>query len=146
MLNRTADHALRAVLFVAQRAGQRSCSSGEIAAALDLPRNYLGKVLYALTGAGVLSSVRGPRGGFRIAQRADVITVADVAAPFQRTTPRHRCLQANRPCDVENPCTAHVVWQATADHINDLFRATTIAQLLADHTEAPPTPMNGETA
>ena len=146
MLNRTADHALRAVMFVAQRGEQRACSSSEIAKALGLPRNYLGKVLYALTGAGVLVSVRGPRGGFRIAQSASAITLADVAAPFQRPVARRICLQANRPCDPAHACSSHRMWQAAADQVSAFFRNTTIAHLLEDPGTAAPHSLTGDRA
>ncbi|MEX1183248.1 MAG: Rrf2 family transcriptional regulator [Gemmatimonadota bacterium] len=130
MLNQSADHALRAVLFVAQRGGARACTARAIAAAIGVPHNYLGKVLNTLTSAGVLTSSRGPRGGFRLANGAALMTIADVAGPFQRLPERRVCLLGDRPCDPTLPCAAHRQWQTMADQVTGFFRTTTIASML----------------
>lgn len=131
MLNQSADYALRAVLCVAQQDDRRSCTTSAIAGATGIPRNYLGKVLHALVGAGVLVSVRGPRGGFRLAKPASETTLADVAAPFQTMPKRSMCLLGNRPCDASNPCIAHRKWQDAADEVTSFFSRTSITAMLA---------------
>ena len=130
MLNQSADHALRAVLFVAGHHEGQPCSAAAIAQALGVPRNYLGKVLHALSSAHVLTSTRGLHGGFRLAAGSDVLTLADVIAPFQRLPRRQLCLLGNRPCDAANPCGTHGRWQGMADQVTAFFGATTIADLL----------------
>ena len=130
MLNQSADYALRAVLFVAQPRRRRSCPTSTIARATGIPRNYLGKVLHALVEAGVLLSVRGPQGGFRLAAPASELTLADVAAPFHKLRQRRVCLLGSRPCDATRPCAAHHHWQHAADEITSFFRTTTIAAML----------------
>ncbi|HUF51285.1 MAG TPA: Rrf2 family transcriptional regulator [Longimicrobiales bacterium] len=130
MLNQSADYAVRAVLFVAQRDSGRSCTAGVIARAIGVPRNYLGKVLHALATARVLTSVRGPRGGFRLARSADELTLADVAGPFQRLPERTVCLLGDRSCDPAHPCGSHAQWQSMADQMTAFFRTTTISALL----------------
>jgi Rrf2 family protein len=130
VLNQSADYALRAVMFMAQGDGKRSCSATVIAKALGVPRNYLGKILHALTHAGVLTSVRGPQGGFRLARAARQLTLADVVAPFQRLPGRRTCLLGNRACNAAAPCAAHHNWQHVADQVTTFFRTTTIARML----------------
>lgn len=130
MLNQSADHSLRAVLYVAQHDAVRSCTVATIADAIDAPRNYLGKVLNALMHAGVLTSLRGPRGGFRLARPPEETTLEDVIEPFQRMPEREICLLGNRPCTSSNPCGAHRRWQAMSDEVTAFFRRTTIADLL----------------
>lgn len=130
MLNQSADYALRAVLFMAQADTRRSSSASEIAAAIGVPRNYLGKVMHTLAHAGVLTSVRGPRGGFKLALDARELTLADVVGPFQRLPERRTCLLGNRACDAETPCAAHRHWQAVAGRVTSFFRTTTIAGML----------------
>ncbi|MER3406797.1 MAG: Rrf2 family transcriptional regulator, partial [Chloroflexota bacterium] len=67
LLSSTAAYALRTVLFIAER-GDRPASGKEIAGSLKLPRNYLSKTLHRLTREGILTSRRGPGGGFRLAR------------------------------------------------------------------------------
>lgn len=128
MLNRSADHALRAVLYLAQHDGR--CSGDAIANALGVPRNYLGKVLNTLVHAGVLHSIRGPSGGFILAVPADTLTVACVLAPFQDAPTRSRCLLGDRACDAARPCAAHLRWSSVFSAIAAFYRETTVALLL----------------
>lgn len=130
MLNQSADYALRAVMFMAQGDGKHSCSATVIARAIGVPRNYLGKILHALAHAGILTSVRGPQGGFRLAQEARLLTLADVVGPFQRLPERRICLLGDRACNASTPCAAHHHWQQVADQITSFFRTTTIAGML----------------
>jgi len=132
MLNQSADYALRAVLFVAQRPGRKACPAKAIAKATGIPLNYLGKVLHTLVQAGVLTSVRGPQGGFRLATDPAEVTLVDVAGPFQRLPERRMCLLGDRPCDAANPCVSHQHWQNISDQVTSFFRNTTIAAMLTD--------------
>lgn len=136
MLNQSADHALRAVLFLAQRA-DGSCSAEVVAEGIGVPRNYLGKVLHALARAGVVSSVRGPRGGFRLAVPPDRLTLEAVIGPFQQLPKRRVCLLGNRACDPSHPCGVHQRWTGLVEPITAFFRETTIGLLLR--------PLNGAT-
>jgi len=133
MLNQSADYALRAVLFIA-RQKEGSTNADAAARALGVPRNYLGKVLNTLAHAGVLESVRGPRGGFRLARSASAITLDSVIEPFQRLPERRVCLLGDRPCDSADPCDVHLRWRQIADPVNNFFRTTTVAALLAPLT------------
>jgi Rrf2 family protein len=131
MLNQSADYALRAVLFLARSEAGGTRSADVIARSLGVPRNYMGKVLNALAHAGALESVRGPRGGFRLASDALQRTVASVIEPFQRLADRHVCLLGDRPCDATRPCDVHQRWRRMEDPVTAFFRHTTIAALLA---------------
>jgi Rrf2 family transcriptional regulator, iron-sulfur cluster assembly transcription factor len=131
MLNSSADYALRAVLFLARHAPNGGQSRVEaIAAATGVPRNYLGKVLHALARARVVTSVRGPRGGFRLAKGPCELTVADVTDPFQQISDRAVCLLGNRPCDPDRPCDAHLRWRRMAQPVERFLHETTIAELV----------------
>ena len=128
-LSSTAQQAIHAVLCVARGGGEPMRVEG-IAAATGLPRNYLSKTLHALARAGVLSSERGPTGGFRLAHAPERLTLARVIAPFSR--PGRRCLLGRPTCGDRDPCPAHARWSALADTLEDYFRNTTIATRLAD--------------
>ncbi len=132
MLSATAEHALRAVLFVAQFPERTTFASDTIAAALGAPRNYLSKTLQALAKAGVLRSSRGPGGGFALAIAPAQLTIERVIAPFTERPKTAVCLLHNRPCDVEQPCGAHAQWHSITSHYDRSIVHTTIADLLSD--------------
>jgi len=135
MLNHSADYALRAVLFLAQQPRGSRSNVEAVSAAIGVPRNYLGKVLNTLARKRVLSSVRGPRGGFRLAADPAGITLENVIEPFQRLPERRMCLLGNRPCDQSRPCSVHTRWRRMSRPVTDFFRETTIDRLLKPEQE-----------
>lgn len=146
MLSHTAEYALRAVLYLAgrerdrERAGTgrgrgRVCVD-DVAEALDIPRNYLSKTMNALTGAGILRSTRGPRGGFSLAVSRDELTVARIVEGFDPADSRSGCLLRGGPCDETDPCAAHHRWREVEEVVRTFFARTTVADLLDDESRA----------
>ena len=130
MLSRTGEYALRAVLYLANRAGAESVPAEDIASAIRVPRNYLSKTLHRLARRGVLASVRGPHGGFRLSRPAASILVSDVVSEFDQTQSSNWCLMGNRPCDTTNPCAAHERWLEWTGYTKRAMDRTTIADLV----------------
>jgi Rrf2 family protein len=130
MLSRTADYAVRAVVLLARHHGERLVSADEIASMLGAPRNYMSKTLNALVRHGVLTSMRGPGGGFALAIPPDVLTVAAVIDVFADTRPVvARCLLEDRPCNLDAPCSAHRRWMTITRIAREPLAATTIGEL-----------------
>ena len=77
-LSRKTLFAIEAVLDIAYNAGAVPVQSREITRRQGIPRRYLEQVLQNLVRAGVLSGVRGPRGGYRLARERRRITVGEV--------------------------------------------------------------------
>lgn len=130
MLSQTGEYALRAVVHLAQQGRDGPLKIDEIATALDIPRNYLSKILHRLVGAGLLTSARGPTGGFRLAVAADELTLAEVVEAFDPVLADRRCLLGKERCSDAHPCQAHVRWKVVASSVGGFFRDTTVADLL----------------
>lgn len=130
MLSRTAEYAVRAVIVLARSYGVRVVSAEEIAATLGAPHNYLSKTLNALTRRGVLTSVRGPGGGFALAIPPDVLTVAEIVEVFADAHATGAlCLLRDSPCDPANPCSAHVRWNEITRIAREPLLRTPISEL-----------------
>jgi Rrf2 family protein len=104
----------------------------------DLPEAYLAKLLKALVRAGLLTATSGPRGGFRLARPAEVITVAEVVQAVEGPGPLFCCTEIRQRGPVplpaaacRKPCgIAQVMHQAERAWRQELA-ATTIADLVA---------------
>jgi Rrf2 family transcriptional regulator, iron-sulfur cluster assembly transcription factor len=70
--------AIEAVLDIAYNAGTLPVQSSEITKRQGIPRRYLEQVLQQLVRSGVLSGVRGPRGGYRLARERRRISVGEI--------------------------------------------------------------------
>jgi Rrf2 family protein len=130
VLSTTADHALRAVLYLGQRPTGVVASATEIADAIGAPRNYLSKTLHALTRAGVTTSVPGRRGGFALAVPPHRLTLGRLIGVFNEADKPRLCLLGDRPCTAEQPCAAHLQWTQIQRMRDHALRSTTISDLL----------------
>lgn len=137
ILSQTAEYALRAATLLAQRGDGDPLDVTLLAEALGIPRNYLSKTLSQLARAGVLESVRGKRGGFRLASPAGSISLYDVVEPFERFAETRRCLLGQSVCNDRQPCAAHEAWKTIGDRIVRFFRRTTLEDLARSRTRWP---------
>lgn len=130
IFSRTSRYALRATAFLAERAAEeRPTPVAEIAEALEVPRNYLSKILHQLARSGVLLSERGPRGGFRLAAPPEAIRLLDVVEPVEPRSTERNCLLGRAICSDETPCAAHTHWRELADAVERFLGETTLAEL-----------------
>jgi Rrf2 family protein len=129
MPSHAAEYALQATLYLAEIEQAEPVSVTELAEVLGAPRNYLSKILGALARGGVLTSLRGPTGGFQLAVRPEELKLAAVVGLFD-PPPGRRCLLGLGQCSDTNPCTAHPLWKGIAKQIDGFFRRTTVADLL----------------
>ena len=129
MLSCTSDYALRAVLVLAREHG-RPMRADEIADSTGAPRNYLSKTLNALAKAGVLTSSRGPLGGFSLAIAPESLTIARVIDCFETRKPQTQCLLGGGACNPAHPCSAHSVWSSITRTRREPLVSTTVADLI----------------
>jgi Rrf2 family transcriptional regulator, iron-sulfur cluster assembly transcription factor len=130
MLSHTAEYALRAALYLAEHGQGRLVQVGEMAEALRIPRNYLSKILHALTRHGVLRSTRGKSGGFQLARTPDGLYLVQVVGPFGNLGDKRQCLLGRPQCTDRAACAAHARWKELAERMVVFFRETTLAELL----------------
>jgi Rrf2 family protein len=129
-LSQTAEHALRAVLYLARQPEGARVPAEVIASSLDAPRNYLSKTLGLLAKAGVITSARGPTGGFRLEVPPEELTLARVIRPFGESNGSPVCMTGDRECNAEEPCGTHATWSALQAEVLAPMERTTIADLL----------------
>jgi Rrf2 family iron-sulfur cluster assembly transcriptional regulator len=120
---------VQAAVYLAERPDEAPVRAGEIAEALDVPRNYLSKILHRLAGAGILASERGPHGGFRLAAEPGSVSLARIVEAVESRPGDRRCLLGRPECSDADPCAVHDRWLGLADRIDAFVQGTTLAQL-----------------
>lgn len=86
MLSKTAEYALRAVVWLSRQPG-RAESADHLAEVTKVPRRYLHKVLQDLVHAGIVRSQSGPGGGYALDRPPEEVSILDVVnavAPLER--------------------------------------------------------------
>ena len=129
MLSRTAIHAVRALSQLGSLPAGTYAGAAELAASIDAPRNYLGKLLQNLVATGILESRKGAGGGFRLARPAESISLYDVVEPIDRVSSWQGCFLGHVTCSDDQPCCVHSKWGELRDQYLAFLSETTIAEL-----------------
>jgi len=127
----------------------RALPAAKLAEFHGVPAAYLAKHLQALARAEVLETVKGPRGGYRLARPAAEITVLDVVEAIDGDEPAFRCNEIRRrgPSSVSareysQLCGINRAFLRADERWRDELRATTVEDLaLSAVREAPPVAM-----
>lgn len=131
LLSRPTTYAIRALLHIARQNSDRPLLAPSIAESERLPSSFLSKLLRTLSEAGILTSSRGPGGGFRLARPADKISLQDVSVLFDGLSLANECLLGYGKCMDQTPCPVHKIWGPRKENVQEFLASTTIAELLA---------------
>ena len=115
----------------------RCMSTARLAEYHGIPAPYLAKHLQAMTRAGLVESVPGPKGGFRLTRPAAEITVLDIVEAIDGDESAFQCMEIRRrgPASVParfyvKPCAVHRVMTRADEAWRAELRATTVLDLL----------------
>ena len=128
MLNQTAIYALRAMGFLATQDAEEPVLSSVIAKEMDIPKNFLSKILHRLSQAELIVATRGRRGGVMLARPSGEIQLYEVADLFMKIDDHRKCLLGVGNCD--GSCGLHLRWRIISEQFEKILNETTIDQLL----------------
>lgn len=126
-LSEAASLALHTSVYLASRA-ERMVSAKEIASALNVSEAHLAKVLQRLAREGIVRSVRGPRGGFRLARDARTITLLEVYEAVEGPVRAVSCLLGAPVCTGED-CILGGLTEGLNNQVRDYLRKTTAGEM-----------------
>ena len=136
MFSQTVEYALRAVVHLADQA-PAARTTDQIAAATRVPKAYLSKVLQGLRRAGVVRSQRGAGGGMTLVKDPAALSLLEVihaVEPINRIETCPLGLEAHG----KRLCPLHKRMDKAMEGVEEAFRRTTLAELLAEPSESPP--------
>ncbi len=143
-LTRAADYALRVMIHLAaQPAGSRA-SRETLAEATQVPPQFMGKVLQALTRAELIKSHRGSLGGFELGRPSNQLNVLQVIEAIEGPICLNVCLTGGEGCGRSWWCSGHTVWQEAQAALVGVLRDATLDRLAAEATarlQAGPAPV-----
>ncbi len=130
LLSRSCEYALQALLYIAAVPTGKYILTREIAEKRGLSYHFLGKILPGLVKNRLLSSQKGPGGGFMLAKPANEITLLKVIHAIEAPDFLEGCVLGLPRCDSTSPCPVHEQWAETKEKIHQMFADQTVAQLL----------------
>ena len=128
-LTRAADYAVRVMIFLASLPWGDRASLATIVGASGAPESFLSKVLQALTRAGLITSRRGPAGGFEISPLGRLASVRDVVEAIDGPISLNVCVSVRPSCARRDWCPAHPMWARAQRAVMDVLRNARIADL-----------------
>jgi Rrf2 family protein len=129
----TTSHALRALAWLAAHDGEEAVLGRDLARTLEVPPEYLLKVLATLARRGLLTATRGAKGGYRLARAPARIRLVEAVEPFEGKRVRPGCLlRPDRPCRASGACSAHGAWSGLKDAHRAFLEKTTLADIQWD--------------
>jgi Rrf2 family protein len=106
-LSEGVEAAIHCAVMLAGIEGNATLSGASMAEAFGQSPSYLLKHLNALTASGVLESLPGPAGGYRLARPAKDISLLDIVLAVEGPQPAFRCGEIRRRGPVKLPASAY---------------------------------------
>jgi Rrf2 family protein len=127
-----ADYAVRAATELAAGAPPgRTLSAREIAAAQEIPQNFLENILAELRRAGIVHTRRAPGGGSSLARSGDMITVGEILLAIDGPLTAVRDLAPEDLCYGGNARRLPALWCRVQSCLHEVLDGVTVADLAA---------------
>ncbi|TPE44074.1 RrF2 family transcriptional regulator [Pontibacter mangrovi] len=131
LLSKTTEYALRAIVYIALNDAQGlKVGIKDIAKELELPAHFMGKILQDLVRKGVISSMKGPGGGFFLHRQASDISILEVVRTIDGLEAFRKCGMGMKQCSDTHPCPLHDDIKAYRDQMLKVFSSKTIQTLV----------------
>jgi Rrf2 family transcriptional regulator, iron-sulfur cluster assembly transcription factor len=135
MLSSSSKYGIRAVTYIASHSGNNSkIGIKQISEDLGLPTPFLAKILQLLAKQKILSSSKGPHGGFSLLRDPKKITLLDIITTIEGSDVFDNCIVHNMPCicvdEKKLMCPVHEDYVKVRTRIVKLFSGKTIDSLV----------------
>jgi Rrf2 family protein len=137
MLSNTCKYAIRSVIYLSLNAKEgKKIGIKKISEDLEIPTPFLGKILQSLARQKLLTSTKGPHGGFGMGKEPKEITLMNIVEIVDGLDMFENCLIGMNPCktDTNNrpPCPVHNQFASIRKSMYTLFNNKTIGQLIEE--------------
>jgi len=129
-LNTRGRYAVTAMADLALNAGDAPVNSRDIAERRAIPHAYLDQIIADLRRSGLIASVRGRSGGYRLGADAKDITVASILRAVGEGMEMTRCgVLAVEGCQAGVKCLTHDLWRGLSSLIETYLEDVTLADI-----------------
>jgi Rrf2 family protein len=129
-VSRKIDYALRAMVHLASIAPDRVVPFRGIAREMDVPEDFLAKILKTLVDQGLVRSARGPHGGYTLGRPASEISFLEVIEAVEGPVALNVCLDGDDACGRSATCTMVAVWREGQERMLDVYRQARLSELV----------------
>ena len=125
-------YAVTAMLDLSLNYSVRPITLADISDRQGISLSYLEQLFANLRRQGLVSSSRGPGGGYRLSRSADEVTVLDVISAVDEKVDTTRC-EGKGNCSNGEQCLSHEIWHSLSEQIRMYLGGITLGQVVKDH-------------
>lgn len=131
MLSKACQYGIKASVYIASQSEQGNrVSLKDIAYNINSPEAFTAKILHQLAKQEILSSLKGPNGGFEILEgRSENIKLSNIVAAIDGDSIYNGCALGFDSCDVRQPCPMHNKFFAIRENLKVMLENTSLAEL-----------------
>jgi Rrf2 family protein len=94
---------------------------------------YLDTIIASLKSAGLITTSRGKKSGYRLTRQADQIKILDIYRAFEPEVAIVDCMSCNYACELSESCGAREFWEILNKSVIDHFQTYTLDDLVQKH-------------
>ena len=125
-------YGLRALIDLALYSENETVSIQSIARRQNISDSYLEQLMRKLRSAGLILSVRGAQGGYKLARPANEISVGDVLRALEGSLEAVTCGGEDNSCQGADLCVTKFVWERINSSIRDTVDSIKLSQLVEE--------------
>lgn len=123
-------YAVTAMIDIAIHQHQGAVSLSDIADRQHISLSYLEQIFTRLRRENLVKSVRGPGGGYFIAEPLDQVSVQQIVNAMSEDLDARQC-RGSANCQSGQQCLSHHIWEDLSDKISEFLAGISLAELLA---------------
>lgn len=117
---------------LARRDEEKPIQVSEIARVQQIPVKYLEQLIRTLKQAGLITSVRGSKGGHQLDRPPESITIGQLVRLFEGQTDLVACVSSPDQCQKAEECPVRTVWMEATEAMYEKLDSVTIADLICE--------------
>ncbi|TVR15263.1 MAG: Rrf2 family transcriptional regulator [Balneolaceae bacterium] len=133
MFSTSCHYGLQAMIYIALHSTKdKNVDLGQISAELDIPKHFLSKILQMLVKEKLLTSMKGPTGGFNLNHHPKEITLIQIIDAIDGLDVFTQCGIGFKKCNDSQPCPIHHDFTKVREKVKRLFQEKSLQQLTED--------------
>ncbi len=136
MLSNASKYAIRSVLYLAEHSSKsKKLGAKHISEALEIPLPFIAKLLQQLSKAKLISSTKGPRGGFYLTEANLKNNICSILDVIEMGDVFEGCFLGLPQCNDESPCPVHEIVAPFKEALLKKFRDQSIKEFAIEVNE-----------
>ncbi len=137
MLSKACEYGIRSMIFIALHSKNGDMVGlKDIAKETHSPEHFVAKILQQLAKKKIISSAKGPNGGFSIdPDKHGAITLAMIITAIDGSDIMNKCIMGLNDCSEIMPCPVHNQYKGVRSKLNMMFNSCTLQEMISSYKD-----------